>query len=95
MSIEPNMVACCDDRHRTPFCPSCGRNLRERAVVDEILCSFAAEIKKRRTTIQNLESEPKSTRDHKRLESVQKSLQKFERWRDEVRHLKMHSQQNT
>jgi hypothetical protein len=89
---SPRLVACCDDRHTSPFCPTCGKKLRERETVDEILCHFSGEIKKRKSSIRNITQQMKRPGEHEDLKITLKrkktSLEKYERWREALRELK-------
>ena len=92
-------VACCDERHTSPFCPSCGKKLRERSAVDEILCHFATTIKKHRTCLrtlrENLEKPGAETRKiQRRIEGTQEGIEKHERWRDALRELRERAEAN-
>ena len=87
-------VECCDDRHESPFCPSCGRRLRERSPVDGLLIHIATTIKKQRGFIRtkrmNLEKPgaPELSLDNQ-IRNLECSVAKWESWRDALHELRL------
>ena len=92
MDNKEKTVICCDGQHASPFCPSCGKKLRERSVADEILCHFATTLKKHRSSLKTLRENLKKpgADKHKieqRIAGTLKGIEKHERWRDALREL--------
>ena len=86
-------VACCDGRHRSTYCPDCGKKLREPSVDDEIIGHMTLTIKKNRGALrarreQIDEPGANKTKVSRQIASLEAQIEKWERWRSRLRELR-------
>lgn len=86
-------MMCCGSERKTPFCPECGKNLREPGPLDELLAHA-------RQTARNFRSGAKRWRKRyeddgidpnefgcKQIDRCQSSAEKWDKWADALEEL--------
>ena len=92
-------IECCGGRHATPFCPLCGKKLKERSPIDALLCHLAREIKKKRGFVmqrRRLLDEPGTNQLKVEIEisRMENTIQNWESWREAIYELRARSNQH-
>jgi hypothetical protein len=87
-------VSCCDQQHNTPFCPDCGRKLREPSTISGLLCHLSLTIKKHRTAINTLRErleDPKCEQPlkiKKKIAGFEAGIEKHQEWKKAINELR-------
>ena len=88
-----DLVACCDDRHSSPFCPMCGKRLKQPSPIDALLCHLAKELKKKRGFVRTKRIAAEEPNANKlklsnEIQRIEKTIATWESWREAIHELR-------